>query len=326
MSKHRQISRVLKNELYSMSAFGESKAAYRSENQRLEGKIFSKGTMDSYVKSVGVFERYCIEKFGTSRISMDTAKSEIQEFVYWCRDKKNFSPNTIHTHLAAVCKAFHEPMTNYDKPRRCYAENTRGTKGAIRDSFNEHRAAEALDLNATIGVRRSELGRLKCSDITIDEHGDIGLVRTIGKGGKPNINVLLDKKEVEKVQAYIDEARAAGRKYIFSKEQMKHDANLHQKRAERANYIYEYVKKDIENDPSARGRWQGLIKQVFHENGKVLKENLDRPYIPRGKGREKLISEGKPLSYDRTALMAASVFCLNHFRSDVSFQNYVFKN
>lgn len=324
MSKYRQISRVMKNELYSMSAYGESKAAYRTENARLEGKIFSKSTMDSYVKSVGVFEKYCIEKFGTSRISMDTAKGEIQDFVYWCRDERNFSPNTIHTHLAAVCKALHEPMANYDKPQRCYAENTRGRNGAIRDGFNAHRAAESVDLNNTLGLRRDELARLKCSDIVLSPDGNRGVVYTVGKGGKHNINILLNREEVLKVQQYIDQAKAAGREYIFSKEQMNHDANLHKCRADRAVYVYDYVKKDIENNPAARECWQREINRVFKENGKELREDLDKPYIPRGKGREQLIEAGLPLEYDRTALMASSVFCLNHFRSDISFQNYIF--
>lgn len=352
MSKYRQISRVMLNELYSMQAYGEKKSNYQEETRQLReeckrdllsrgysqqeanqaamqiytasDKVFCDGSMRTFEKGARVFEKFCIDKFGTARISMDTARESIQDFVYWCQDVKGYSNNTTHTHLAAVCKIFGEKMGDYDKPQRSYAENTRGRNGAIRDGFNAHRAEESIDLNTTLGLRRDELAHLKCSDIVFSPDGNSGKVYTIGKGGKHNVNILLNKEEVMKVQQYIDQAQAAGREYIFSKEQMNHDANLHKYRAERASYIYDYVKADIERDPSARGRWQELIKQVFHENGKVLKENLDRPYIPRGKGREHLIEAGLPLEYDRTALMASSVFCLNHFRSDVSFQNYIF--
>ena len=49
----------------------------------------------------------------------------------------------------------------------------------------------------------------------------------------------------------------------------------------------------------------------------------DAPYVLRGKNREKAVSLGKPVTYNRLAMMMVSVFHLSHWRLDVTSVNYL---
>ena len=49
-------------------------------------------------------------------------------------------------------------------------------------------------------------------------------------------------------------------------------------------------------------------------------------YYIRGKNKELAKKKGLPLVYDKTALMAVSIFNLSHWRVDVTVSNYLLAN
>ena len=56
------------------------------------------------------------------------------------------------------------------------------------------------------------------------------------------------------------------------------------------------------------------------------KNEITGKYFVRGKNKELAIKNGLPLSYDRLAVMAVSVFHLSHWRCDVTIANYILNN
>lgn len=135
-------------------------------------------------------------------------------------------------------------ISDYDKPKCYTSEFTRGTKPAKNDAYNEVRAKKALDTNSIIGVRRSELGRIKVSDIDFISP-DYAEIHTIGKGGKHNTNVLFTTEDVAKLKTYVDDAIGKGQAYLLTKEEMQNDADLHSMRAKKAKAVYEHVCADM---------------------------------------------------------------------------------
>ena len=49
---------------------------------------------------------------------------------------------------------------------------------------------------------------------------------------------------------------------------------------------------------------------------------INSPYICRGSIRRNMMQNGRPIRYDRLALMAVSVFHLAHWRADVTVAHY----
>ena len=50
---------------------------------------------------------------------------------------------------------------------------------------------------------------------------------------------------------------------------------------------------------------------------------LDKPYYCRGAVRRSMLAQGRPVTYDRVALMAISVFNLAHWRAEVTIKHYM---
>ena len=341
----------LKQCLRAMAAFGESKKAYKEETSRLraeykskligqgyskqeahkmatsintyQNKIFSQNTMTAYQKAAGVFEKFCQETLGTKRLTLEEASTHVQEFVDW-NIQKGLTPQTIHLRLSAVCKALELNISDYQKPIRHYSDATRSVKSARNDTYNTVRAERALTANRIIGLRRSELSRLQCSDIRFisEERAE---VYTIGKGGKHNVNIVSGKEKVSALKAMVQNAESQCNIYLLDKTDLNNDADLHYERAECAKDVYSSVLKDMKENPDRREYYKSQIQQIFKQNGKPLCENLDTPYRCRGQNREKLEQLGKPTVFDRVAVLYVSYTVTNHSRSDTTVQHYLIK-
>ena len=341
----------MKQVLREMAAFGESKKAYKEETSRLrteyknklisqgyskkdahkiamsintyQNKIFSQSTMTAYQKAAGVFEQFCQETLGTKRLTLEEASTHVQEFVDW-NIQKGLTPQTIHLRLSAVCKALELNISGYQKPIRHYSDATRSVKSAYNDTYNAIHAERALTANRVIGLRRSELARLQCSDIRfISEEG--AEVYTIGKGGKHNVNIVSGREKVRILKAMVQEAESQCNIYLLDKTDLNNDADLHHERAECAKDVYNSVCADMAIHPERRTYYQNEIFRIFAENNKTLHENLDTPYRCRGQDREKLEELGKPTVFDRVAVLYVSCTVTNHFRSDTTVQHYLIK-
>ncbi len=341
----------LKQCLRAMAAFGESKKEYKAETSRLrteyksklisqgyskqethkmamsintyQNKIFSQSTMNTYQKAAGVFEQFCQEMLGTKRLTLEEASTHVQEFVDW-NISKGLTPQTVHLRLSAVCKALGLNISNYEKPIRHYADATRSVKSARNDTYNAVHAERALTANRIIGLRRSELSRLQCSDIHFIS-AERAEVYTVGKGGKHNINIVSGEEKVRILKAMVQEAESQCNTYLLDKSDLNNDADLHHERAECAKDVYNSVCADIAAHPEQRTYYQNEIFRIFAENNKTLRENLDTPYRCRGQNREKLEQLGKPTVFDRVAVLYVSCTVTNHFRSDTTVQHYLIK-
>lgn len=318
-----KIGSVLRRELQGQFKPGTSKKERASSKEPV---IASEKTLDSYLKATKSFSEYCKDILGTERISMKQAKDSLNDYVRWCDEIKGHSSQTIHLRVAALCKALKVPMKEVEKPFRDYSNRRRGEGTAVRDGFNEKRAEKALELNKTIGVRRSELGRIKLEDINLNGRNGMIEVYTIGKGGKNNVNVIdpsVDPAGVERLQAAMKEAAEDGRDYLLSKDEMNHDADLHSCRAERARACYAAVVEDMKRNPERRDFYKSEIEYYFAKNGRKVNENLHKNYFCRGNAREVLQAAGKSIVYDRVAVLYVSCTVTNHFRSNVTVQNYL---
>lgn len=351
MKRFPLIGYLLKNILSEMYCPGESKKKYIDETKRLRDaykkellhmgfnkkdahrmaqkictyrkKIFSSCTLKSYLKSVTIFQKFCQETLGTARITLEQAAAQVQAFVEW-GIKKGHSANTIHNRLSAVCKALGLCLCDFNKPIRHLYTITRGIKPAKKENYNRKKGAKALAINQLIGVRRSELGRIKLTDIRFISPSRAE-VYTKGKGGKHNTNLLFAEDDVAALKQYVDEAAKKGQVYLLSKEEMKNDANLHAARAERAKAVYAYVCADLDAHPE-RSIWYLIeIVKVFSQAGKILKEDLDKPYRCCGRNREKLLERGKETVFNRLAVMFVSCCVTNHFRSSTTVNFYLVK-
>lgn len=341
----------LKQVLRGMAAFGESKKTYKEETSRLrteyknrllsqgyskkkahktamsintyQNKIFSQSTMTAYQKAAGVFEQFCQETLGTKRLTLEEAKNHVQEFVDW-NIQKGLTPQTIHLRLSAICKALELNISDYEKPIRHYTDTTRSVKSARNDAYNTIHAERALTANRIIGLRRSELSRLQCSDIHFIS-AERAEVYTVGKGGKHNINIVSGEEKVRILKAMVQEAESQCNIYLLDKTDLNNDADLHHERAECAKDVYSSVLKNMEENPDRREYYKSQIQQIFKQNNKTLCENLDTPYRCRGQNRKKLEQLGKPTVFDRVAVLYVSCTVTNHFRSDTTVQYYLIK-
>jgi integrase len=292
----------LKQELGKMESYGESKyldklktkqerdnlmangATYRESLaiNYSKDKIYSYSTMSTYQKEVSRFGDWLISN-GNKKITLEQAKSFIQPYVNY-QISRGLTPDSINTTLAAICKATHTNIYDYDKPQRSVANIVRGTGVRQHDERNERVAAKLLNANRLLGLRRSELKRLKAKDIQIKD--DKVIVKSIGKGGKKNEQIFIHQDEKERVLAL--KHGLSEDDYIFDRQLFRNDADLHHQRELRAKDLYQRICDDMQNNPCKRAEYQQMIKEIFKQHKKALRENLNAPYIVRGANRQRL--------------------------------------
>ncbi|WP_028510318.1 integrase domain-containing protein [Ruminococcus sp. NK3A76] len=346
----RQLTYALRANLESMAAYGESKKLYKDKTNAMrrqkyreliykgisradihkellhidaaKDKIFSYSTMKNYIRFVKDFAAFVYTKTSTSRVSVEDSIKYIRPYIDSLISKGD-SPNTINLKLSAVCKATGQYVVDYTHPIRRYSDVTRSTKAAVRDKYNDKRAAAALELNRSIGLRRNELARVSINDIYLGEK--CAYIYSKGKGGKNNITYISDPAKLDILYKYMSQAITEGRETLLSKEQMNHDADLHHARAMCAVDEYNRILQDIHKNPEQREFYKSYIKNIFKKYNKPLLEDLDKPYYLRGAGKTLCISQGKSYIFDRVAVLYVSLTILHHFRSDTTVQHYLIK-
>lgn len=275
--------------------------------------------MENYQKEVGYFGDWLI-KNGHKTISIEESARYIQPYIDSCVEK-NLSSYTINKRLAAICKATHAHIQDYSHPKRCVSIITRGVTPAVHDDFNQRHFGDIIHANRILGLRRNELRRLRVQDIEVSEKYMI--INTIGKGGKKNVQIIRDKAEIEIVKGWLGGKNSEDR--VFSADNFKNDVNFHKQRELRSKDVYARVVEEMKQSPESRENYIVFIKNMFARDNKKLRENLDLPYIVRGENRKRLEKEGRPLEYDRVAVLYVSLTVLNHYRSDTSVNHYIAK-
>lgn len=332
---------LLKKELQAKESYGRSKHEDKLHTQMERNKlkqqgvpylermridyckdhIYSYNTMKQYQKSVGYFGDYLIS-IGKKKISIAESKDYIEEYIDYLENEKHLSATSIHLYLAAICKATGASLYDYHHPARSIADIKRGIKDVDMDTITNPEVKRVLQANRLLGLRQSELKHLRACDII--EKDNLVIVNSIGKGKKHNQQIFFHEDEKEAVLSLLDGKKDL--EYLFSREACTSNVNYHKMRELRAKDVYASVCKDIEeNGTEAETKYQKIIHQIFEENGKCLHEDLNTPIFLRGKNRLLHQQAGKPIAYNRTAVMFVSVTVTNHFRTDTTLSHYIGK-
>lgn len=271
----------------------------------------------------------------------ESLKDTIQHYERYLADKYE-SPNTIHTRLAPICKAFGISMEQIDKPQRSAAtisrgrDATRGQRGradALADKYER-----VVEFQKAVGLRRSELDKLQGKNLTRDNQGFLCVEVVSGKGGRYQLQRVLPQNE-DTVLRTFDGIQADQR--VFSRWEVRNNINFHSIRAEAARAAYRYYAERIAADPTYREKLKAELLQRFAQDNRKLRQRSPKEYeakqarfmydLTRGGGKYELrgdnkaraIQAGRETVLDRTALMAASVYHLAHGRTDVAATHYM---
>ena len=121
---------------------------------------------------------------------------------------------------------------------------------------------------------------------------------------------------------------------------MSNKLNLHGRRAALAWEAYQYYAHRLAAEPKYREQLrlelQARIKAANQRNSEAAKVKSKRwdgtrwderefsgVYYLRGKNRALAQRLGRPLSYDKAALLAVSILHLSHYRNDVTVASYI---
>ena len=296
----------------------------------LEG-ITDNHTITAYKKDCKAFATFCrSEGIKTPDKLREDPLGALQSYERTL-EAQHYSAQTIHRYLAAPAKALGVDMKDISKPRRTSGQITRGrdeeANAQGRAEATQERFARLMEFQSVVGIRRAELGHLRGRDLCKDESGKWCVRVESGKGGKEQYQRILpeDLEVVARTFRGVDPDKA-----VFSEAEMKNKINLHGIRAEHARETYKYYLDKIQNDPDRAqelrlelvARWK-----TAHPEGNAIKFQKiitnRSPYRLRGENRKKALAEGRPIEYNRLALMAVSVFHLSHWRLDVTATNYM---
>ena len=202
--------------------------------------------------------------------------------------------------------------------------NKQGQKEITQERFKR-----LISFQKVVGLRRAELAKLRGRDLRTDESGYLCVYVCNGKGGKDQMQRILPS-DVALVKKILAEVKPDQK--VFTKNEMNNKINLHGLRAEQAREAYSYYAEKLEREPNYKYvcrkelalRYKTMHTAYKTTNQRFLKDIMnDAPYVLRGKNREKAVAQGKPVTYNRLAMMMVSVFHLSHWRLDVTSVNYL---
>lgn len=297
------------------------------------------GSNNSSVKQMRTnckrFSEWCCEN-GYNKLNkiLEVGKEKVlQEYTNHLVDRQ-LSPATIHTYIAAPCKALGVPMEMIRKPKRTADRITRSRDVSRNEQgrveIKESKYQRVVDFQSIVGIRRAELERLKGKNLVIDESGKICVEVESGKGGKYQLQRILPN-DIEKVKSFF--CGIGKDEYIFSSVEMRNKIDLHGLRAEHARKAYTYYnslnfleKKELVQE--MKKRWLAMHPRYSQESYKYKQwvEQLTRGggiYTLRGVNYDRALENGRATRYDRISLMAVSMFHLSHFRLGVAVVNYI---
>lgn len=335
MARIKSIRYIMKSELHNMESYGRSKKQDQDKMREAKNKgilinekdttkyhIYSKNTMKNYQHEVDRFADYLDDK-GKKKISYKEAKNEIQGYLDYLTYDKKLSAYSVHTACAALCKVFHTEMKDYDKEQRTISHLVRGNKTYSNNLVEHLKKNHIWRINRDyLGMRKNEIMNLRVRDIK--QVGDRIEIHYIGKGGKHNRQIFTLEHEKDFILSLKKDKKPNER--IFSKQEVQQAKNLHKARELRCKDVYQRVVKDIDSrGKEAEQKYVDVIKSIFKDAKKTLREDLNNPYIVRGANRERLLSEGRDVEYNRIAVLYVSTTISQHFRSDTTVNHYISK-
>ena len=265
--------------------------------------------------------------------TLDDCKEHIQDYSNYLTASGK-TPSTTHTYLVGICRVLDVPLEDINKPIRIVAKNTRsrGAKAVDERKDADREASPRLyDFASVVGIRRNEYLHLRPDDLVVDDFGNPCILVRKGKGGKQQLQRILPE-ELPTIQEVFQ--HPADERHLFSKAELTNKIDLHHLRALRAQRMYKYYLEHIQSEKGYREQLISEIKHTWEKDDDAREENGYHPkrwkdckvngnYVLRGHNRELALKNGLPVSYDRLALLAVSVYHLAHWRHDVTVANYL---
>ena len=304
-------------------------------------------TIQNYKAYNAHFRDYCVANGYNTFAKVEASKTAILDAYAAHLADEGKSPATIHSYLSAPCKALGVHLQDVDKPARHASsgkradgvESVRSAREKVSPDYKD--AYEAIK---AIGCRESEAKRLTGDCMTMDKYGNLCVLIRGGKGGKDQLQRILPDKQGVVWSVFI--GKEPGER-VFTSRQFSKNINYHLARAHNAQDAYKYY-CDTYKTPEQRAELSKMLCTEYRqaldsriEAGKIKSkayyakqmeqfaqnaiEDKDKPYMLRGENRKLAEAKGLPVTYDRLALLATSVFHLSHWRLDVTVNNYMLK-
>ena len=290
-------------------------------------------TITVYKRDCKNFAAYCRTNNVKTPEQLEKQKTEILQKYEDSLENAGYKPATIHRYLSAPCKALGVNMRQIEKPHRTADMIARGRDTGFniqgQREITQERFKRLVCFQGAVGLRRAELAKIRGRDFRIDESGYCCVYVHNGKGGKDQLQRILPF-DLEKIKKIFSEVKSDQK--VFTSKEMNNKINLHGLRAEQARKAYSYYADRLEREPSYKYTCRkelALRYRTMHTADRVTNQRFlrditnDAPYVLRGKNREKAIAQGKPVTYNRLAMMMVSVFHLSHWRLDVTSVNYL---
>ena len=257
-------------------------------------------------------------------------------------DQSGMAKSTQHTMVAGCCCGLQIPSdgicrhgTAMDKTKSL------GRSERAQAAREKESNADIVRFQSMVGGRRAALGRLTGADFGYDRSGNACVIFRQDKGGKDQYQVIMEK-HIAAVKAYFDRCKPNER--LFGK--IDHDLDLHGLRAEHSRRMYQHYHSGLCATPQGReqlrqqlwarytdpeiGCKAWLIAKEKGDRSKMHKleyrfrqQMADGTYYLRGANRQAAIERGRPVAYDRLAVLACSVFSLSHWRLDIAAKSYL---
>ena len=301
----------------------------------------SNHTRSSYLCACAAFDNWRKEV----GLSNSAVRKDPQAAVEQWRDHllcSGYTQASTHTYLAGACCGLGIPMDGIT--RHGTAADKRKSLGLSERSQQARQRpenAEIVRFQAMVGGRRNALQRLTGNDFVNDESGEPCVRFIRDKGGKTQLQRILPEHQ-EKVKAFFD---AVGHDELLFPEKIDRHLDLHAIRAEHAREAYRFYQQECSTEEGRekmrRQLWARytdpeigckayLLAKERGEKGKMrtlrarfAREMSDGTYYLQKANRKVALQRGLPVSYDRLAILATSVFCLSHWRASVAVKHYL---
>ena len=231
--------------LNAMLAIGKSKHQDKLNGIDFSEIIYSTGTKASYERIGKQFARYCLDKYGCTKLS--EARVYVDEWLLYVYE--NYSAYTSHTYKCALAKLFQlKPQQLPKPPVRRRADITRCRKNYDAPLTKlERDNLQIVNFCEATGLRRRELMKLRGKDIKT--YGNQVVIH-ITRGGKGGL-----EREVHaiKFEAMIkDLAQKAGDNKLFPK--IPKGLPIHKYRARYAHALYKKLARH-RGEPKGKDRY-----------------------------------------------------------------------
>lgn len=284
----------------------------------------------NYIRNTKRFVKFCREKYDCK--DFESCKEHIQDYCNYLQEQGH-TASTVHTYIASVASTFDISMAEIDKPIRHIGDYTRGRKNILNrtnQDLSDIEFERIVEFQKIVGVRRNELACLTGDCLVYDESNKPCILIKKGKGNKEQYQRLTRPEDLEIIKPYFE--GKAPNELIFTDKEINNDLNFHKLRALSAQEYYDIILNCIMTDENFKNelideierRWKRC--NINKETGKPKhfdRTKLEGWYYTRGTVREAAKKNGRPLRYNRLAVMAVSLFKTSHFRTNTTVQHYL---